>query len=209
MINPNSSVEVTDRIRDCAKKYNKPNLTIEVISLDNAPLGIETYEDELIASVEVIKYLKEHINGYDGVIIACYSDPGLYAANEMFDVPVVGIASAALHIASLKGQSIGFVTTGGSEDIDIFHEIAGRYGLKDKVNHIECMGVGVNGLSLDMKQLVSDKVNICKSLGVQSVILGCGAFAGFGDDEAMDGIKESIAVLEMMIGYNTMGCEDD
>ena len=40
----------------------------------------------------------------DGFVIACFGDPGLDAARELADGPVVGIAEAAMHAASFLGR---------------------------------------------------------------------------------------------------------
>ncbi|MCH4886400.1 hypothetical protein EZV73_02415 [Acidaminobacter sp. JC074] len=214
IINPNSSEAITKGIRKTAKQYENTDLVIDTINLSEAPLGIETYEDELIASFEVNKYLKNLDKSYKGVLIACFSDPGLMVVREYLKVPVIGIAEASLHMASLLGPSTSFVTSGGKEDIEIFDEISARYGLKDKVKAISYLGVGVNGVDESLLDTINKRIDTCLDQhGVSSVILGCGAFAGYGqmlnrhDIHVIDGIKEGIMMLKMMIDYSEVDSE--
>ena len=49
--------------------------------------------------------------GADGHVIACFGDPGLDAVRELAAGPVVGIAEAAMHTATLLGRGFSVVTT--------------------------------------------------------------------------------------------------
>ncbi|NED70576.1 Asp/Glu racemase, partial [Streptomyces sp. SID10244] len=48
---------------------------------------------------------------HDGYLIACFGDPGLDAAREAADAPVMGIAEAAMHLAAPLGRGFSIVTT--------------------------------------------------------------------------------------------------
>ena len=52
-------------------------------------------------------------SGVDGYVIACFGDPGLDAARELADGPVVGIAEAAMRTATTSGRGFSVVTTLG------------------------------------------------------------------------------------------------
>jgi Asp/Glu/hydantoin racemase len=54
--------------------------------------------------------LAEHAGAADAVVIAAYGDPALTAAREMLDIPVVGMAEAAMLTACMLGQRFGVVT---------------------------------------------------------------------------------------------------
>lgn len=47
----------------------------------------------------------------DATIIACFGDPGLEAAREVLHGPVLGIAEAASHMASIRVSSFSVITT--------------------------------------------------------------------------------------------------
>ena len=54
---------------------------------------------------------KANQDGYDAVILACFSDPGLDAAKEISTIPVIGIEEATLHIAAMLGAKFSIMTT--------------------------------------------------------------------------------------------------
>ncbi len=49
-------------------------------------------------------------SGHDAAVIAAYGDPGLVAARELFDLPVVGMAEAAMLTACQLGARFAVVT---------------------------------------------------------------------------------------------------
>ena len=64
--------------------------------------SIEGHFDEAIAAVGVLEQVKRgKEQGVSGHIIACFGDPGLLAARELASGPVIGIAEAAMHTATL------------------------------------------------------------------------------------------------------------
>lgn len=67
-----------------------------------------------IAQHAVLDALAGHDAGMDGVIIACFGDPGLEAARELSPVPVVGMAEASLLIGFRQASRIAFITGGAA-----------------------------------------------------------------------------------------------
>src|SRR5206468_11017803 len=49
-------------------------------------------------------------DAFDGVVIACFGDPGLFAARGMSRVPVVGIAEASMLTACTGAHRFSVVT---------------------------------------------------------------------------------------------------
>ena len=61
-------------------------------------------------SEEMTRDIHEEATRYDGIAIACYGDPGLYAARELASVPVVGIAEASMLVACTVAHRFSVVT---------------------------------------------------------------------------------------------------
>lgn len=97
IINPNTTQSMTDSIYSMAARYADPGTEIIVVSPKTGPDSIECYVDEYLAVPgviqEVIKGDREE--GADAFIIACFGDPGLAAAREVTDKPVLGICESA------------------------------------------------------------------------------------------------------------------
>jgi len=54
--------------------------------------------------------LAEHVGKCDAAVIAAFGDPGLGGARELMDVPVVGLAEAAMHTACQLGRRFAIVS---------------------------------------------------------------------------------------------------
>jgi hypothetical protein len=55
--------------------------------------------------------LSERHEEYDGAIIAVFGDPGLGAARELYDLPVVGLAEAGMLTTCMLGGRFAIVTS--------------------------------------------------------------------------------------------------
>ncbi len=110
VINSNTTDSVTDRIGAAARAVASPGTEIEAVS---APFGlplIVTRADWLVAGPATLAALAARRGTYDAAVIACFGDPGLDAAKELVDVPVLGISEAAFHAACMLGRRFGVVS---------------------------------------------------------------------------------------------------
>lgn len=208
--NPNTSDPITKRIEKEAKKHESKGLAIDIKRAPEGPEGIETYYDEVVSAYIAVKELKRMGSQYDGYIIGCFGDPGLLAARYMLDVPVVGLFEASLYSACLLGEHFSFVTSCGSEEKSIFIETTKRYGLRERLASVRNLGVGVTGVTEDIMEKAKEEAQKCVSEdGASVVIMGCAAFAGFGDSmtkelgfPVIDGVKHSIYFAKMMAEWS-------
>ena len=99
VINPNTTDAMTEDIGIQARRYALKGTVIAEMSPDWGPASIEGHYEEYIAAAATIEAINERAADYDGVIIACYGDPCLFAAREVSPVPVVGIAEASMLMA--------------------------------------------------------------------------------------------------------------
>ena len=178
-------------------KFSDKDINIEVITAPHGPEAIESAHDEIVASKVVVEELQRLKGTYDAAIIGCFADPGLVAAREIMDVPVVGLCEVSLYTACLMGSRFSVVGTGNHTDISIFNEIVGRYGLGNRLASVRYLNTGVLGLANCCIGIIEEKIEACK--------LGCAAFSGMGakltertELPVIDGVKQAIAFAEMM-----------
>lgn len=57
-----------------------------------------------------MEMLAERQGQFDAAIIAAFGDPGLFAARELFDAPVIGMSEAAMLTALMLGKRFGIVS---------------------------------------------------------------------------------------------------
>ena len=112
VINPNTSESMTDHIRRELEKIKRPDTELTVVNPEHGPVSIESAYDEALAgppTLELVRRANEE--GYDAIVLACFSDPSLDAAKEVSDVPVIGIEEATLHLAAMLGHKFSIMTS--------------------------------------------------------------------------------------------------
>jgi allantoin racemase len=110
VINPNTSEEMTRDIADEAQRYARPGTVIETVSPAWGPRSIEGHYDDYVAAVATLEVVRKRAAEFDGVVVACFGDPGLFAAREVSPVPVVGIAEASMLVACTIAHRFSVVT---------------------------------------------------------------------------------------------------
>jgi allantoin racemase len=111
LINPNTTASMTDRMAAAARAVARPGTQIEAATVESSVPFIDGWYDETIAAAAVARLVSERAGTFDAAIIACFGDPGLYAARELTDAPVVGIAESSFLLAMSLGHRFGIVST--------------------------------------------------------------------------------------------------
>ncbi len=110
LLNPNTTTEVTDAMVAVARVHAAPGT--EVLGR-TAPRGvpyIASRAEAQIGGAVVLEMLADEEEPFDAAIVAAFADPGLGGARELMDVPVVGMAEAAMLTACMLGRSFAIVT---------------------------------------------------------------------------------------------------
>ena len=115
VINPNTTASMTRLIGESARSVAAPGTTVTAVNPDMGPASIESHYDEALSVPGVLAEIRAQATApaAEGCVSACFGDPGLDAARELADGPVVGIAEAAMHAASFLGRGFSVVTTLG------------------------------------------------------------------------------------------------
>jgi allantoin racemase len=183
VINPNTSKSMTDHIRRELEKIKRSDTEITVVNPDHGPAAIECVRDEVLAGPGILELVaRANAEGYDAVLIACFSDPALDAAREISAIPVIGIEEAALHMAAMLGHKFSVLTS-----------LPRRVSTRDL--HARLRGVESAFASapvLDMPVLEMDANpekakaralelarKAVKEDGAEVIILGCAGLAGY------------------------------
>ncbi len=211
VINPNTTQAMTDEIGIAARAVARPDTAIDCLSPDGGPRSIEGFADETIAAYHTLAKVAETQGQYDGYAIACFGDPGLHACREISDVPVVGIAEAAMHMASLVAHRWSIVTVLPRVE-PFLAEAVHRAGLDDKCASIRCTPLTVLEIEADIertKRLIVEHAQLAiDEDGAEAILLGC---AGLGPIDklmqetlgvpVLDGVACAITLLEGLHAY--------
>ena len=181
VINPNSNEHVTSSMNTALEPLRLTNGPIirSVTNVDG-PSGIESQQDADTAALQVIDIIKRN-NSADAFVIACFSDPGIFAAREVTNKPVFGIAESGILTALSLGSSFGILAI---LDTSVPRHI--RYirslGLEKRLAGDLAIGLGVAELSDEKKtfhrlQEVGRKLR--DNSGASVLILGCAGMARY------------------------------
>jgi len=182
VINPNASVEMTDVIREQLHVVARPDVLVDVVNPPGAPPAIESALDEAACVPPMLELVKDAARrGYDAVVIACFSDPGLDAAREATDLPVVGIQDAAMHLAAQLGYRFSVLTT-LRHRAPLRERAALLAGLDRRLASCRPLDLPVLDTVVDRERVLEKVVRIGRQAidedGAEVLVLGC---AGLGD----------------------------
>jgi allantoin racemase len=110
LLNPNTDARHTAAMADVARRALPEGCEVTAVNAERGPSSIESEADSAIAAAEVVSLLRS-TEPHDAYLIACFGDPGLEAARELTDAPVVGIGEAAYLAAGLIAKRFAVITT--------------------------------------------------------------------------------------------------
>lgn len=132
LMNPNSSERMTSEIIMSANRPRSTDADIDVVRMTGSPEVLESFADYVRAADEMLDFVESGgAAGYDGVLVCCFGDPGLYAIKESLDIPVLGIAECALSRALLLGGRFS-VLAASAKARPMMENLVDQYGLQSR-----------------------------------------------------------------------------
>ena len=207
VVNPNTTASMTALIGDCARASVGPGVVVDAVSPPHGPVSLESHHDEALAAPYLLAVLAE-AQHYDGFVIACFGDPGLHAARELVEGPVVGIAEAAMRTAGYLARRFSVVTT-LSRVVNHTWDIAHSYGVAGLCAGIHACEIPVVELETDpaaYPRILAACREALESDLAEAIVLGC---AGMADLCAklsadlgvpvVDGVAAAVAEVEKLV----------
>jgi allantoin racemase len=207
VVNPNTSVAMTEKIGAAARTVAAPGTEIVAVNPADGPVSIEGYYDEVFSVPGLLAEIaKGEALGVSAHVIACFDDTGLEAARSLASAPVIGIGEAAFHLASLVAHRFAVVTT-LSRSIPTIETNLVKYGLAGRCAKVRACEVSV--LALDdpasnaSAQIGAEIERARHEDRAEAIVLGC---AGMADLAArltehhglpiIDGVASAIKLAE-------------
>ncbi len=209
VINPNTTQSMTDAIKVTAKRYASRDTRIDAMCAPWGPRSIEAHVEETLAAAATVQSVADHRDEYDAFVVACYGDPGLYAAREVASVPVVGIAEASMLMACTLAHRFSVVTV-VPRIIPMLEDLVHRYGMERRCASVRSSGLAVldieGGLAEAGEAILSEARAAISGDGAEAITLGC---AGMGplDDwlrtrmpgvPVIDGVAAAVKLCESL-----------
>jgi len=210
LINPNTTVSMTETMTACARAVAAPGTELIGVSAAMGPASIESHYDEALAVPGLLQEVaRGEEEGCDAYIIACFGDPGLSAARELARGPVIGIAEAAMHMASLIAPSFSVVTTLARTSGMAWH-LAERYGMQRFCRNVRACDIAVLELEHPASQARQRITDECRRAlaedGAEAIVLGCAGMAelcaAISRDigaPVIDGVSAAVKLAESLV----------
>jgi allantoin racemase len=181
VINPNTSTAMTARIGAVAAAVAAPGTRVEAVNASFGAASIEDHHDDVWAAVGVLEQVRlGQAGGADAFVIACFGDPGLHAARELADGPVIGIAEAAFHAASLLATGFSVVTTLKRTCVIAEHLVL-QYGFERRCRGIHGTDIAVleleNPATLAFDRILAASREALDRDRSGAIVLGCAGMA--------------------------------
>ncbi len=211
VVNPNSSDDMTLQIDKVAKKAAGIDTKIDTINIKQSPKLLISSIDEQVAAFYLLNEIKTYINDYNGFIIACHGDPGVFAAKEITKKPVIGIGFASIYTAKLFGQNISILTL-SDKCIEQKRRLIRSYNIDDKNIHIEPTSFKEDLTINEVKQRLLCSGRLCKEKYNSDVlVLGCAGMAGISEllecelgIPVIDSVVASVHLMKMILKNTTV-----
>ncbi|WP_343654252.1 aspartate/glutamate racemase family protein [Herbaspirillum sp.] len=184
IINPNSTAAVTRGIDAAMAPLRMAGgPAIECLSLQSGPPGIQTQQDVDSVAPQLVALARSLRPRAAGLVIACYSDPGLHAVREAVDVPVLGIMESGVLTALTLGQRFGVIAIlPGS--IPRHLRAYGAMGVQARLAGELAIGLNVTELAQHERTLAR-MTEVGRRLrdehGADVIVMGCAGMAAYRD----------------------------
>lgn len=213
VINPNTTSAMTQTIGEAAQKVASAGTRITATQPKSGPVSIESHFDEAISAVGVVDEVlagergADHIDAY---VVACFGDPGLLAARELTRAPVIGIAEAAFHLATLISTRFSVVTTLGRTGI-IAEHLLENYGFSHHCRCVRAAEIPVLDLEdnpdLAVERLIEECLRAKEEDNIGAIVLGCGGMADLTEQltdaiglPIVEGVSAAVKLAEALAG---------
>ncbi len=213
IVNPNTSAAMTAKLAAVARQVAAPGTEGRVRGSASGPESIESAFDEALALPGLLLAVAQgEREGAHGHVIACFGDPGLAAARELARGPVLGIAEAAMHAATLVAPTFSVVTT-LERTVASAQRLVAHYGFERQCRRVRATGIPVLALehaASDAALYARISAECERALaedGSGAIVLGCAGMADLCQRlsdtlrvPVIDGVSVAIKLVEALVG---------
>jgi len=169
--------------KEILNKYLRKDTDLDIVSLPYGSSTLAFSIQEIGNAIEVIKIIKNlEGQGYSGVLINCFLDPGLEEAKECVEIPIVGAGQVAMNYAAMFSHKFAVITPGKKMIPQVEKKVL-IYGLEKKLAGIFPMTIGVT--QLQRREVGSEFIEELLKLeteavsrGAEMLVFGCTAIIG-------------------------------
>ena len=187
LINPNTGQATTKRLQSWVSGLLPSDVQLTCLTARFGAPYIACEASHTVAGHALLDAWAHHRGtatvAPDGVVIACFGDPGLFALREASGVPVTGLAEASFIQASASGRFA--IVTGGARWPAMLHRLAASLGMESQLAAVEIVEQDGATLLADRDLALNVLSKACQKAAqadVGSVILGGAGLAGYASE---------------------------
>src|SRR3989441_6701980 len=202
-----------DRRRGILQRLAAPGTDVEIVDVPEGPSSIESSYEEYLSVPGTLRHVQEASRqGYAGAIIGCFGDPGLDAARELVEMPVIGPAEASMLMACTLGHRFSVVTVLESVVPSLRH-LAHRVGVTEKLASVRAVDIPVLELATNRERSISRMIELGRRAvaedGADTLALGCMSMGFLEAHQAMaaevgvpvvNPVYAALKMLEALVG---------
>ena len=195
------------------QRHASPGTDVDITDVPQGPGSIESMFEEYLSIPETARraYQLEQ-EGWDGILLGCYGDPGLDALRELVTIPVVGAGEATALMAAALGHKFSIITVTESVIAPMEKQIR-NIGVGDKLASVRAVDIPVLDLHKDREQAIEitieegrkaieqDRADTlivgCMSMGFLEIAEAAGAELGV---PFLNPARVQLKFMEAMIG---------
>ena len=208
VVNPNTRAEMTAAIHRAAEVAAGPGVDVETVRATAGPKSIEGAFDEAVSMLGTLDRVLTRADDVDAFVFACFSAHGaIDATRELSSKPAVGIAEAAMALASLVGHRFSIVTTSPRWK-PLLEDAVRTYGYETRCASVRSSGLAV--LDLDalpreqvIERLVGEARRAVHEDDAEAIVLGC---AGMADLDARLRTELDVPIVESVAAGVGLAC---
>ena len=209
-INPNITSSITEGMAAEARRSAAAGTELVPVTATFGTLYVENRVEAAIAAHAVLDACAAHSDDCDAVIISAFGDPGLHAAKELLDIPVVGVSEAAFLTAYVLGNRYSIVCL--TPRLKTWYvETAHSHGLAGKLASARAIPGPVPDIARakdDLKtMLLTECLRAVDEDDAEVVIIGGGPVAGLAREirnevpvPLIDGVSAAVKLTEALVG---------
>ena len=191
--------------------FTGPDTELCMECLTDTKVSLDSALDAVMAGPEIVKRaIQAEKDGFDAIVLYCFSDPALDACREAVSIPVVGGGQASCLVSAMVGRQSGILITDKKR---LPEKMAFRYQTGVVPDNIRSMsGVDLSHVDIwkDREKTVEILADAGKRLiekdGVQVIILGCLSFLGLAEPlsqklqiPVIDAAKAAVSMAESLV----------
>lgn len=208
LINPNITAAMTETMAAEARLAARPGTEITAATARFGTQYIANRAEAAIAAHAVLDAMATHAEGHNAAIVSAFGDPGVNAARELFDIPVVGLAESAMLTAWPLGRRYSIICL-TPRLRQWYLECAREHGLDGRLASVRALDVDIPDIMTARDRFRAELVAQCLAATredeAEVIIIGGGPLAGLAREAAgeipvpiLDGVTSAVRLAETL-----------